>query len=75
MLRAYSCYRSLIDAAGTNLLPDPAFGGKLLYAGELDEEGRAITISANVAGCATLAATADPADQKRAVREGTVDFL
>jgi len=75
VLRAYSCYRSLIDAAGTALLPDPGFGGKLLYAGEVDEEGRAITIAGNVAGCATLTATADPADQKRAVRESIVDFF
>ena len=75
VLRAYSCYRSLIAAAGDTSLPDQAFGGKLLYAGELDEEGRAIAIAANVAGCATLAATADAEDQKRAVREGIVDFL
>lgn len=75
VLRAYSCYRSLIEAAGQTLPPDPGFGGKLLYAGELDEEGRAITIAGNVAGCATLAATADPSDQKRAVHESIVDFF
>lgn len=75
VLRAYSCYRSLIEAAGNDLSPDQAFGGKLLYAGELDEEGRAITIAGNVAGCATLAATADLTDQNRAVREGIVDFF
>lgn len=75
VLRAYSCYRSLVATAGDTSLPDQTFGGKLFYAGELDEEGRAITIAANVAGCATLAATADAEDQKRAVREGIVDFL
>lgn len=75
VLRAYSCYRSLIAAAADTSIPDQAFGGKLLYAGELDREGRAIAIAANVAGCATLAATADAEDQKRAVREGIVDFL
>jgi hypothetical protein len=75
VLRAYSCYRSLIEAAGAAVLGDSGFGGKLLYAGELDEEGRAVTIAGNVAGCATLAATADPADQKRAVRESIVDFF
>ena len=75
VLRAYSCYRSLIESAGAALIPDLAFGGKLLYLGELDDEGRAITIAANVVGCATLAATADPADQKRAVREGIADFF
>lgn len=75
VLRAYSCYRSLTATARDNSLSDQAFGGKLLYAGELDEEGRAIAIAGNVAGCATLAATADAGDQKRAVREGIVDFL
>jgi len=75
VLRAYSCYRSLIQTAASNSPPDQGFGGKLLYAGELDEEGRAIVIAGNVAGCATLVATADPIDQSRAVREGIVDFL
>jgi urocanate hydratase len=75
VLNAYSCYRSLIDAAGNPHPAETGLGGQLLYAGELDQEGRAITIAGNVAGCATLAATADPNDQKRAVREGIADFL
>ena len=32
-------------------------------------------IAGNVAGCATLAATAEPAAQKQAIRDGVVDFL
>jgi len=75
VLNAYSCYRSLIDAAGNPHPSETGLGGQLLYAGELDEEGRAITIAGNVAGCATLAATADPDDQKRAFRENVADFL
>lgn len=75
VLRAYSCYRSLIEAAGSALPPYLGFGGKLLYSGELDDEGRAITIAGNAAGCATLVASADPADQNRAVRESIVDFF
>lgn len=76
VLRAYSCYRSLIEAAAeNNLILDQSLGGKLLYAGELDEEGRAVTIAGNVAGCSTLVATADVTDQNRAVREGIVDFF
>lgn len=54
---------------------DPALGGKLLYAGELDAPGRAMVIAGNVAGCATISATADSAAQKQSIRDGVVDFL
>jgi urocanate hydratase len=54
---------------------DPSLGGKLLYAGELDAPGRAMVIAGNVAGCATLSATADATAQKQSIREGVVDFL
>jgi hypothetical protein len=46
-----------------------------LYVGELHEPGRALVVAGNVAGAATLAATADIEAQKRAVRDGTVNFL
>lgn len=54
---------------------EPGLGGKLLYIGELDETGRALATAGNVAGAATLAATADASAQKRAIRDGVVDFL
>ena len=75
VLKAYSCYRGLIESAGTAHVAEHGLGGKLLYIGELDEQGRAIAIAGNVAGCATLAVTADPDAQKQAVRDGVVDFL
>jgi hypothetical protein len=50
-------------------------GGRLLYAGELDQHGRALVVAANIAGAASLAATGDPAAQKLAIRDGIVDFL
>lgn len=53
----------------------PSLGGKLLYAGELDARGRALVIAGNVAGCATLAATADAAVQKQSIHDGVADFL
>jgi hypothetical protein len=53
----------------------PSLGGKLLYAGELDEPGRALACAANIAGAATLAASANQAARKQAMREGIVDFL
>jgi urocanate hydratase len=54
---------------------DPNLGGKLLYAGELDAPGRVMVIAGNVAGCATISATADAAAQKQSIRDGVVDFL
>jgi urocanate hydratase len=49
-------------------------GGKLLYAGELDADGRALVVAANIAGAASLAATADHNAQKQALRDGVADF-
>ena len=74
-LQAYSCFRSLADAAGIAQAAEQSLGGKLLYVGELDEQGRAVAIAGNVAGCATLVATANPDAQKQAIRDGIVDFL
>jgi urocanate hydratase len=53
----------------------PSLGGKLLYAGEFEARGRALVIAGNVAGCATLAASADAAAQKQSIHEGVADFL
>ena len=75
LLRIYSCFQSLIQAGGSSCSHEPALGGKLLYAGGLEELGRAIVLAGNIAGCATLAATADIAAQKQAIRDGVVDFL
>jgi urocanate hydratase len=55
--------------------PETGLGGKLLHAGELDPDGFRLVRAANIAGAASLSATADPDRQKRAVREGVVDFL
>ena len=54
---------------------EPTLGGKLLYIGELDPAGRALAVAGNIAGVASLCASADPAIQKQAVRDGVVDFL
>jgi hypothetical protein len=50
-------------------------GGKLLYVGELDARSCALTIAGNIAGAAVLAATADQAASRKAMREGAVDFV
>jgi hypothetical protein len=55
--------------------PEPSLGGKLLWAGELDSAGRAMAVAGNIAGAATLTATADVDAQKQTIRDGVVDFL
>jgi urocanate hydratase len=68
-------YASLIAAADSGSGQEPGLGGRLLYAGELDGEGRALLVAGNVAGAASLAATADATAQKQAIRDGVADFL
>jgi len=62
-------------AHGLEPASEPDLGGQLLYAGELDAPGRALLVAGNIAGVASLAATADPAAQRQAVRDGVADFL
>jgi hypothetical protein len=50
-------------------------GGRLVFAGDLQGNGRDLLFAANVAGAASLAASADPLVQRQAVRDGVVDFL
>lgn len=73
-LRVLSFYTRLTGADGGGA-GAPELGGKLLYAGELDEDGRAVVMAANIAGAASLCATANELGQKRAVRDGIIDFL
>jgi urocanate hydratase len=71
----FALIRKAQDAGATAPGDEPSLGGKLFYAGELDDLGRTMALAANVAGCATLAATADLAAQKQAIHDGVVDFL
>ncbi|MGB6744866.1 MAG: hypothetical protein WBE38_14565 [Terracidiphilus sp.] len=66
-----------IDEAYTSLMrhADPHLGGKLFYAGNLTQAARAATVAANIAGAATLAASAGHAAAKQSMRDGIVDFL
>jgi hypothetical protein len=73
LTRVALSYATLLDTPLAH--PDTGLGGKLLYAGELDEEGRALLIAANIAGAATLAASADRDAQKQALRDGIADFV
>jgi urocanate hydratase len=70
--RFFACLISATDSRGTI---EPSLGGKLLYAGELDAGSRALVVAANIAGAATLTASADAEARKQAMRDGVVDFL
>lgn len=50
-------------------------GGKLLYAGEPDETGCRLLRAANIAGAASLAASADAAALRLAMHRGAIDFV
>ena len=69
-------YASLMCFAGSEGLSgsEPGLGGRLLYAGSLDGEIRALVVAANISGAATLSASADPAAGRQAIRDGVVDF-
>lgn len=54
---------------------DMGLGGQLFYAGELDETTSRFVTAANIAGAATICAAADAEFQRRAMREGVVDFV
>ena len=54
---------------------DPHLGGKLFYAGNLTQQTRAVVVAANIAGAATLAASADHIAAKQSMRDGVIDFL
>ena len=54
---------------------EPGLRGKLLYAGALDGEARALLVAANIAGAASLTASADAGVSKQAIRDGVVDFM
>jgi Urocanase Rossmann-like domain len=58
-----------------DLDPQSGSGGKLLYAGELDQDGARLVRAANIAGAASLSATSDVAAQRLAIRDGVIDFL
>jgi hypothetical protein len=71
LMATYDLYAAL----ALDLDPDAGLGGKLLYTGELNSDGSRLMRAANIAGAASLGATADSAMQRAAIREGIADFL
>jgi hypothetical protein len=74
-LEVEGLYAALIRSANIPFGDEPSLGGQLLYAGELDAPSRALLVASNIAGAASLAATADASAQKLAIRDGIADFL
>jgi hypothetical protein len=74
-LQVERLYTALVQSANSPAAAEPRVGGRLLYAGELNADGRALLVAGNIAGAASLAATADPAARKQALRDGVADFL
>jgi hypothetical protein len=64
----------LYAALARGLDSDAGLGGKLLYAGELHEDGCRLVRAANIAGAASLSATADTAALRHAIHDGVADF-
>ncbi|UWZ83873.1 hypothetical protein [Occallatibacter riparius] len=71
-LQAVYAYYAVL---ASDLDPESGLGGKLLYAGELDQEGARLVRAANIAGAASLSAASDTQAQRSAIRDGIVDFL
>jgi Urocanase Rossmann-like domain len=67
----YRLYASLLR----DVEPELGLGGRLVYAGELHEDGCRLVRASNIAGAASLSATADASAQRHAIRDGVVDFL
>lgn len=74
-LQVERLYAALASVALPGTDREPSLGGKLLYAGSLDAEARALLVAANIAGAASLAVSADAEAGKLALRDGVVDFL
>jgi hypothetical protein len=73
IIQVEQAYTRLIETARADR--ETGLGGTLFYAGEMDAESRALIAAANIAGTATLTATADRDAQKQAIRDGIADFL
>jgi hypothetical protein len=71
----FYCPLIALATKGPDADAEPSLGGRLLYAGLLDDERcRALLVAANIAGAASLAASGDADAQRQAIRDGVVDF-
>ncbi len=70
-------YAGLVRQAKSSYCSDAEnrLGGNLIYAGELEGAGSVVVVAANIAGAASLTATADIGAQRQAARDGVIQFL
>jgi hypothetical protein len=61
-------------ALAPQLDPDHALGGKLLFAGLLNDQSCRMIRAANIAGAASLAVSSSPDELRKALHNGVVDF-
>jgi hypothetical protein len=72
---AEAVYRAYAALAGVSPFDvEAGLGGKLLFAGEITERSRELLFAANIAGAASLAASADTGALRLAIRDGVIDF-
>jgi len=76
----YRLFSDLSENGGTPFHAENGLGGRLIWAGEIgraaeDTPGRRLLFAANIAGAASLAASADTLAQREAIRDGAVDFF
>ena len=74
----YRLYENLVHTTPLDL--DNGLGGKLLFAGRIGDAeenspARQLLYAANIAGAASLAASAAPAALRQAMRDGVIDFM
>jgi hypothetical protein len=69
--QVYRLYATLVRGIDV----ESGLGGKLLYAGEPDEPGCRVLRAANIAGAASLAASASANSLRQAMRHGVIDFV
>ena len=67
----YQLYAGLLGGIDA----ESGLGGKLLSAGEPDEPGCRLLRAANIAGAASLAASASAGALRQAMRQGVIDFV
>ncbi len=69
--QVYRAYASLVQFAQSQ----ETLGGQLLYTGELNPAASHLIRAANIAGAASLAASASADRLRQALHQGTIDFL
>ncbi len=71
--RVYDRFAVIVELAKDSFQGE--LGGKLLLYGQLDAEGAAVALAANIAGAASLGVDADADRLRQGIRHGSCDFV